>query len=161
MNMIKISETVTLNEFSFGGIAARTTNEAEMAGEGIISKINHYFFEQHLLEKADHKINNTIIALYTNYESDEKGSYEYALGYEVMKNAILHDEMKKFTIPKQNYIVFTTRRGPLKEVILETWQFIWEWSKNNKRAFGSDFELYDERSIDPQNGQADIYISVN
>lgn len=151
---------VTLDGFSFVGRAARTTNEAEMTEEGMIPKVNEYFFENQLLEKISHRKNNNIIALYTNYESDEKGSYEYAVGCEVGEDNILSDEMKRFTIPEQKYIVFTTKKGPLNEVILEAWQFIWNWSKDNKRAFTADFELYDEKSIDPQNGQADIYISV-
>ncbi|MGG3887572.1 GyrI-like domain-containing protein [Metabacillus fastidiosus] len=151
---------ITLNSFNFVGKSERTTNAAEMMGKGVIPEINKYFFEQQLLEKISNRKNTNIIALYTDYESDEKGSYEYALGVEITDNESVPGEMKKFVIPEQTYVIFTTRKGPLREVVLETWQFIWEWSKNNQRAFVSDFELYDERSIDPENGQADIYISV-
>ena len=36
-------------------------------------------------------------------------------------------------------------RNEVAEVVCEAWEYIWKWSKENKRAFTTDFELYDEK----------------
>jgi predicted transcriptional regulator YdeE len=54
--------------------------------------------------------------------------------------------MKKYEVPEAKYIVFTTRKGPVQEVVIEAWQEIWEWSKTHDRAFLTDFEVCDERT---------------
>jgi predicted transcriptional regulator YdeE len=82
------------------------------------------------------------------------------LGAEVLKNAIAPEGMEEIEIDDLKYIVFTTRKGPVQTILIEAWQSIWEWSKSNKRAFILDFELYDERAVDPNNSQVDIYISI-
>ncbi len=56
------------------------------------------------------------------------------------------ENMTTLTIPAATYAVFTTRKGPVAEVVCEAWEYIWKWSKENKRAFTIDFELYDEKS---------------
>ncbi len=58
--------------------------------------------------------------------------------------------MTTLTIPAATYAVFTTRKGPVAEVVCEAWKYIWKWSKENKRAFTTDFELYAEKSIEPK-----------
>jgi predicted transcriptional regulator YdeE len=146
--------------FSFLGISARTSNQAEMNGEGVIPSQWENFYKNQVLHSIPNKKNSAIIALYTNYESDETGTYTFALGAEVTESQIIPNGMDKIEIPSCNYIVFTTRKGPVQEVVIETWQEIWKWSRNNERAFISDFEVYDERATDPKNSQVDIYISV-
>lgn len=146
--------------FSFIGLATRTDNASEMKGEGVIPSINERFFRERLGESITGRKDSAVFALYTDYESDELGSYEYAVGVKTDGKSDVPDGMKRIEVPAQEYAVFTTRRGPLHEVVVEAWQSIWKWSKNNQRAFGVDFERYDERSLNPADAQADIYISV-
>ena len=68
--------------------------------------------------------------------------------------------MTTLTIPAATYAVFTTRKGPVAEVVLRGLGIYLKWSKENKRAFTTDFELYDERALDPTNVQLDIYIAL-
>ncbi len=42
--------------------------------------------------------------------------------------------------------------------IAEAWQNIWKAGLN--RNFGFDFEKYDERSLNWENAEVDIYLSV-
>jgi predicted transcriptional regulator YdeE len=160
MNSTLQTKTISLKSFNFIGKAARTTNQAEATGEGVIPAMNKLFFEEQLMDIIPNKNNNDVLALYTEYESDETGAYEYALGTMVDEHSSAPDGMEKFHVPGQKYVVFTTKKGPLREVIIEAWQHIWEWSKMNKRAFTADFERYDDRSRDPENGQAEIFISI-
>lgn len=98
--------------------------------------------------------------MYSDYESDETGTYKYTIGMPVSSLETTPENMTSLTIPASTYAVFTTRKGPVSEVVYETWQDIWNWSKENKRAFTTDFELYDERAIDPNDAQVDIYIAL-
>jgi len=149
-----------LDSFVCMGKSARTTNEAEMKGEGVISAQWEHFYRDQVLASIPAKENAPILAIYTNYESDETGAYTFAIGAEVAQKQESPPGLDTYVVPASEYIVFTTRKGNVSEIVLETWQYIWEWSQTNKRVFLTDFELYDSRCSDPQNSQVDIYVSV-
>ncbi len=100
------------------------------------------------------------IRFHSNYESDETGTYTFTIGMPVSSLEDVPETMTTLIIPAATYAVFTTRKGPVAEVVCEAWEYIWKWSKENKRAFTIDFELYDERALDPTNVQLDIYIAL-
>lgn len=145
---------VKLDEFTFFGFSVETSNQAEMSGEGVIPGLWEKFYS------GGAPSHSPTIALYTNYESDENGTYTFAIGHKLSEDSTVPKGMKEFTVPNSNYVVFTTRKGPVQEVVVEAWQEIWEWSKENERTFTADFEVYDERTQDPNNSQVDIYIAV-
>jgi predicted transcriptional regulator YdeE len=62
----------------------------------------------------------------------------------------------------QHYVVLTSNRGPLPEVVPETWRELWHLEDQGKlkRAYQADFEIYDQRAQDPHNGQVDIYVGM-
>ncbi len=144
----------------FIGDFVTTSNLTEMSEEALIPRQWEKFYSHQLANQIHSKKNSTTLALYTNYETDENGSYSFAIGAEVTQVLQIPNGMKSYSIEPSQDIVFTTRKGPVQDVVIEAWQHIWEWSKTNKRAFSTDFELYDERSIDPNNSQVDIYISI-
>ncbi|MFI8685853.1 GyrI-like domain-containing protein [Rossellomorea sp. NPDC077527] len=143
----------------FLGNSIRTTNKDEMNGEGGIPQLWDDFYQNKVLDTIPNKKDSKILAVYTDYETDENGVYTFALGTEVDHNETLNG-LEMIEIPEGKYIVFTTKRGPIPDVIVETWQEIWKWSEEYERAYQTDFELYDERAKDPNNSQVDIYISV-
>ena len=62
------------------------------------------------------------------------------------------------------YTSLTSERGPIPKVIVEAWQQIWnredQGQLGGKRAYKTDFEVYDQRAHDPQDSQIDIYVGV-
>jgi len=60
------------------------------------------------------------------------------------------------------YAVITTEKGPFPKVIPAAWQQVFKLEDEGKleRAYQTDFELYDQRAQDPQNGQVDIYVGL-
>ena len=58
--------------------------------------------------------------------------------------------------------VLTSDKGPLPKVVPGAWQRIWklEDEKKLQRIYKTDFEIYDQRSQDPQNAQADLYVGM-
>ncbi|KFN03777.1 AraC family transcriptional regulator [Bacillus clarus] len=142
------------------GVSTTTTNEKESSTDGKIPQLwNHYYKEQ-IMNQIPNQQTTKTLAFYSNYESDETGTYTYTIGMPVSSLEEIPENMTSLTISAATYAVFTTRKGPMSEVIYETWQHIWTWSKENKRAFTADFELYDERAMDPNNVQVDIYIAL-
>jgi predicted transcriptional regulator YdeE len=65
-------------------------------------------------------------------------------------------------IPAGKYTVITTEKGPFPKVVPDAWMGIFKLEAEGKlnRTYQTDFELYDERALDPQNGVVDIYIGV-
>ncbi|WP_028402212.1 GyrI-like domain-containing protein [Ectobacillus panaciterrae] len=158
MNLPKF---IARDSFYVVGLAIETKNEIEMTENRKIPEVWETYYKEQMSEKILNKqVPEVTIALYSNYESNENGTYTYAVGVPVDKIAHVPENMTTFNIPASEYAVFTTRKGKLSEVIPEAWEYIWKWSKENKRKFTTDFELYDERSIDPNNSQVDIYIAI-
>lgn len=135
---------VDIEEFQVVGIAARTNNAREMTADGVIPKL--------------WAAGPGTLALYTHYESDEHGDYTFVLGVKSGPAAAVPDGMTVKTVPAGRYAVFTSERGPVQKVVIETWQRI--WSELSSRSFVADFEIYDQRAADPGNAVVEIYVGV-
>jgi predicted transcriptional regulator YdeE len=135
-----------VEEFQVAGVAARTSNAMEMTSGGVIPKL-----WGKVAPGAD------IIALYTDYESDEHGEYTFVLG-----SGTGSDGLAVKTVPAGKYAVFTSERGPVQKVVIETWQRIWSElpSASKLRSYVADFEVYGQSASDPANAVVDIYVGV-
>jgi predicted transcriptional regulator YdeE len=147
---------ITLREMKVIGIHTETTNN-----EDKITPLWNTYITNNIGQTIPNQLKQApTLAVYSHYESDENGKYTLTLGKEVSETTNVPNNMITHTIPGGRYAVFTSRKGTLPEIVLETWQHIWEWSKENKRAFTYDFEFYDERYLDPSNRQVEIYIAL-
>lgn len=150
--------------FALAGISTVTTNAAELSGEGKIGKLFVQFHSQNIGEHLIlHQQQPGHYSCYFNYEEGDAGQYEVMVGVHVGDNMQGHypESVSTFTVPSAKYAVFVTERGPIIEVVQRAWSEIWQWSKQlgNVRAFTGDFEYYGP-NIDPNDGQAEIYISI-
>jgi predicted transcriptional regulator YdeE len=154
---------VERDEIKVIGIAAQTTNEDEMKGNGKIPELwKRYFIQQIERDIPNQKEKNVTLGLYTDYENEVYGSYLMVVGKPVNTFDHMPEGMVAKTLPPSKYAVFTSRQGEISAVVPELWQYIWEWFRDSemKRTFTGDFELYDEKSIDPHNAQVKIYIAI-
>jgi predicted transcriptional regulator YdeE len=156
---------IARNEWKVAGIACRTTNEQEMKGDGEIPRLWERYFAERIVERIPNRMEHSpTFGVYTDYENGASGQYVLTIGAEVGSSDDLPANMLGITIPAARYAVFTTSRGPLSKVVPEAWSYIWQYfgnaNVNMERAFTYDFEVYDERSLDPDNAQVDIYISI-
>jgi predicted transcriptional regulator YdeE len=154
---------VTGNEFVVIGIEARTSNTKEATAERVIPKQWDEVLRNGLLSRIPNRMDSSIIALYTDYESDEHGPYTYVLGAKVSASSKIPQGMVRRTVPAGKYAVFTSDRGPVAEVGLNTWKRIWALPQSNpeiRRNYKTDFEVYDQRVADPKNAQIDIYVGI-
>jgi predicted transcriptional regulator YdeE len=156
---------VQLEGFEVVGIAARTNNANEAGPNGVIGKEWQGFMQEGLLHRIPNRADQNILAVYADYSSDARGDYTFVLGAKVRPavDAPVPKGMVIKSIPAGRYAVFTSNRGPVAKVVVETWKEIWAYYQspaNGQRAYRADFEIYDQRAADPNNAQVDIYIGV-
>lgn len=148
--------------FTVIGIAARTDNAKESTANGIIPKQWQRFFSEGIPAKIPGTTSTNFYAVYSDYASDHNGEYTYVVGQAVKDGTAAPSGMAASRVPAGPYAVFTTEVGPFTKVIPSAWQRIFELEAEGKlkRAYKTDFEIYDQRAQNPQNGQIDIYIGL-
>jgi len=147
---------VTLPGKRLAGVSVRTTNAIEMSGKGCIQGLwNSYFASDHQPEPDAARY-----GCYADYTDGIHGEYTILVGHEVGPDEALPEGVSSVDLPPATYAVFTSRKGPMAEVVGEAWGAVWTWNNQGERTFTGDFELYDERSLDPENVQVDLYIAV-
>ncbi len=153
-----------LPEMLLVGISGYTSNENEMSEKAIIGKMLQKYFGENLSSQIKNRKNpGKTFCVYTNYESDHTGNYKYFVGEEVVDFAQAPENFENMIIQNQIYTKFTTDPGPMPQTCISMWQNIWSMNSSDfggERAYIADFEIYDERSLDPQNTILDIYIGI-
>jgi predicted transcriptional regulator YdeE len=145
--------------FHVVGLSTRTSNADEMAGKGRIGAIWERFYAESLLQKIPHQTEpGVVLALYTEYEEDVNAPYSFAVGVKVDDVAELPPGLTAYSVPATKYALFTSGGGSIPGIVIDVWKAI--WSSQIKRAYCSDFEIYDGRSLDRNNAQIDVWVSV-
>lgn len=155
---------VEKESFTVIGIETRTNNAAETAAGGKIPRQWDRLFKEGVLAKIPNKADADILAVYSGYASDHNGDYDYLLGARVANGSTAPAGMVAKVVPKSRYAVLTSDRGPVGKVVSEAWQKIYGLEDagglGGRRAYKADFEVYDQRTRDPQDSQVDIYVGI-
>lgn len=139
----------------FIGLELRTNN-AECSSAMPAHK--ERFFKENISAKIENKVNENILALYTDYEGDYTKPYSWILGYEVSSLGAVPDGLVGKEIPESKYAVFTTQ-GEFPQSLIATWQAVWE--STLPRSYTSDFEMY-RSDFDPyKNPEVKVYIAID
>jgi predicted transcriptional regulator YdeE len=151
-------------EFSVIGIQVRTSNAKEVTGGGAIPKQWERFFKEGIADKIPNKVDSTIYAVYTNYASDYNGEYDFIIGMKVSSVSDVPPGMVAKKVPKGRYAIVASAKGPVAQVVPQAWQRVYSLDDNKQlggaRAYKADFELYDQRSQNPQDSQVDLYVGL-
>jgi predicted transcriptional regulator YdeE len=158
-------EQIKKPEIKLVGLSLRTNNKNEMDLQTAkIGKLANQFWQQNIAKEIPSRKNPGVtLAVYTNYASDEHGDYTYFIGEEVTSLTNVPEGLQELIIPAAEYQKFTTPVGKMPEVVINAWQQIWQMSSNDfggKRAYQADFEVYDERAVNPSSASLDIYIGI-
>jgi predicted transcriptional regulator YdeE len=149
--------------FYVAGYAVRTNNADEASGRGRIGRLWSEFGQRHLGESIPHRVDDRLIVVYSNYASDENGDYDYLLGAKVSSITELPSGVSYRKVAGGAYAIFSTRVGPAAQVVPEEWRKIWSMSPaqlGGRRAFVTDYEVYGERSADPEQARVEIHVGV-
>lgn len=158
---MNVNHTELEKSFNVIGIAIRTTNK-EAIENGTIQKLWQQFFTESISSKIKNKIDNAIIALYYDFESDKNGEYNLLIGVRVSTIDEIPVGMAAKHVFAEKRAVFVSESGPRSHIVFDLWMKIWALEDQNKldRTYIADYELYDERSQDPQNAQMEIHIGI-
>jgi predicted transcriptional regulator YdeE len=146
-----------IKTFHVIGIALRTTNENGQSVQDIPALWNRFMTEG-ILGQIPNKINNTLYCIYTDYEKDHTKPYTTILGCNVSNLDQIPYGLVGKTFEEQTYIKRVAKGNLMQGIVYEEWTKIWNADLN--RAFTADFEVYDERTQNPENAEVDIFISV-
>jgi len=156
-------KVVDHDAFTVVGISVRTSNAKEMTPDGVIGKQWGRLFQEGLLSKIPNKADQNIVAVYTDYAGDHNGEYTFILGARVTSDAEIPAGMIATRIPAGKFAVFTSEKGPAPKVVPDLWIKINSLPQDAvgaNRQYKADFEIYDERAMDPQNLQMDVYVGI-
>jgi predicted transcriptional regulator YdeE len=148
---------------TLAGISVRTTNAEEAGPNGRLPQHWETYFRANIASQIGGNNPHLIYSLYTDYESDATGAYTVLIGHEAGDDAVLAENYYDRTvIPESKYLVFTTKKGPVYEVVAQAWGEIWKYFNESleARTYTGDFELYDSRNFDPTNTEVQIYIAI-
>jgi len=149
--------------FTVIGIEARTSNAKELTHEGVIGKQWSRFVKDSLVAQIPNKADVAIVALYTDYASDKDGEYTFLLGARVTSTAQVPSGMVAMRVSPGRYAIFTSDKGPVPKVVVDTWQKIWSVPKGSPgadRAYKTDYEVYDQRAANPENAQVEVHVGI-
>lgn len=150
-------DPIIINPFSIIGIALRTTNENNQAAQDIPMLWNK-FYAKNILEKIPSRVNKNVFCIYTDYEKDFTKPYTVIIGCKVENLTSVPTGMIGKSFSSGKYKKFTTAKGPLSKVVISKWIEI--WNTEMQRSYTADFELYTEKSQNPEDAEVDIFISI-
>ncbi|AWN75721.1 TPA: GyrI-like domain-containing protein [Legionella anisa] len=158
-------ELINKQEIKLIGLTARTNNKNEMNPQtSKIGELAGRFWSQNIANQIPHRENPGVtLSVYAEYESNEHGDYTYFIGEEVSSFENMPAGLQRLTIPASKYQRFTTSSGTMPEVVINAWQQIWKMTSDDfegERAYFADFEVYDQRAVDPAHTILDIYIGI-
>jgi predicted transcriptional regulator YdeE len=149
--------------FYVAGYEVRTNNAREMSGQGEIGKLWQKVMQENLVAQIPNRTDSALTVVYSGYASDEKGDFNYLLGARVNSVDKLPAGMTYRKLVPGPYAVFVTDQGPLVDVLQAEWKKIWAMppeQMGGKRAFLTDYEVYDQRSADRSHAQIEIHIGL-
>lgn len=143
------------------GITMRTSNKKAMENASI-QQLWQQFLDQDILFKIPSKINNSVMALYYDYDSDKDGEYTILIGAQVASIDEIPEGLIALSVPATKRTIFISDLGDLSCIVFNLWQKIWKLENDNQinRAYKIDYEIYDERSHNPGEALIEIHISV-
>ena len=151
-------------EIKLIGLKVRTRNSKEFNPETAkIGALVGRYWQENIAQKIPNRKNPGVSLVgYSNYESDEHGDYDYYYGEEVTSLDEIPSELSGLLIPAGQFIKVTSEEGPSPQIIIDTWQKVWQMTADDqlgaKRGYFADFEVYDQRASNPANMVFDIYL---
>lgn len=144
------------------GLEIRTKNSDEIKGIGKIPQLWEQFFGENISGKIKEKVSDDIYVVYSNYECDYTGEYDYFIGFVVKNNEDNMSGLKTKQIKTGKYSVITTEKGPAQKVVYSAWEKIWKMTDSDfggARAYKTDFEVWHANQT-PDNAIVDIYLGI-
>lgn len=147
-----------LDAFKLIGLAlpGQTTNHDGQSSRDC-GKLWQQFEVEGIAGRIPGKVDDAIYAVYFAYEGDDWQLFSYFIGCKVALDAPDLSGLQSLNMPSQRYLQ-KVAHGTMPDCVANTWRDI--WTSDLTRAYGYDFERYDERSHDWSNATVDLFLSI-
>lgn len=156
-------EKLHVDSFIVVGVTARTSNALEASGNGVIGGLWARLRKDDLVNRIKHRADDHIVAVYSNYQSDKDGEYDYTLGSKVTSATDVPPGMAVRRTDAGDYAIFTARGGPAAQLVMSLWKRIWSLETSSgefRRAYRTDYEIYLNSNADDADQKVDVYIGL-
>jgi predicted transcriptional regulator YdeE len=150
-------EKIDIEKFCVIGISIRTTNNNGQSANDI-GELWSRFFTENIIDKIPNKVDTSIYSIYTDYEGDYTKPYTTILGCKVKNLDTIPEGMVAKTINGGDYTKFVAKGDLAKGAVFVEWTKIWEMDL--PRLYSADFEVYGEKSQNPNDAEVDIFIAI-
>lgn len=147
-------EVVEMEEKHVIGLTARANNFSPDL-QTAVNNLWGEFYRGRYLNKIQHRKNEKVYGIYSDYQSDETGDYNATVACETDVTTDQPAEMILKILPAGKYAKFIVK-GNVHQVIGEFWRELWEMKL--ERNFECDYEEY--QNEDTENAEIHIYIGI-
>ena len=151
-------QKIKIEPFQVIGISVRTTNENGQSAEDI-GGLWQTFISENIIEKIPNRVDDEVLSIYTNYESDFTKPYDTILGCRVARLDNIPEGMVGQAFTGGTYTPFLAKGDLDQGVIYKKWVEI--WGQDLGRAYTADFEIFGKKSMDRGNAEVDIMIALD
>ncbi len=150
-------EAQQINAFTVAGISIVTTNQNGRAADDI-NALWQRFFEEDMLHKIEGRAENTVYAVYSDYEGDHEKPYRVTLGCKIDGcGKDLPEGLHKVAVESGPYAIFAAR-GEQPKALLQTWEGVWK--SDLPRTYAADFEIYGPRFFEERLHEVLVCVGV-
>jgi predicted transcriptional regulator YdeE len=146
-----------IQKFNLIGISVRTTNENGQSGRDIPALWSQFMSEE-IQSKIPNKVSEDLFCIYTDYEKDHTKPYTTILGCKVESLDVVPENMIGKTIESANYKELIAKGNLSEGIVFNRWLEI--WNSDLDRSFTADFEVYGEKTQNPEKAEVAIYIAL-
>ena len=145
-----------IEAMTIAGVSVVTDNQR---GAEDINALWERFFKEQIGQKLqDHKDNDLIYAVYSDYEGDHTKPYRLTIGYKLKSTDLALDNLHTVTTEAADYAMLSAA-GEQPKALIDTWTMIWQ--SDLDRRFQTDLEIYGPRFFEDQVNEVLIAIGVN
>jgi len=146
-----------IQKFNVIGISVRTKNENGQSGKDIPALWSQFMSEE-IQSKIPNKVSEDLFCIYTDYEKDHTKPYTTILGCKVENLDVVPENMIGKTIESAHYEELIAKGNLCEGIVFNKWLEI--WNSDLDRSFTADFEVYGEKTQNPENAEVAIYIAL-
>ncbi len=149
---------VRLPDFKIIGIATKTINSGTQSMEDL-GMLWERFYKEGISEQIINKSKPDVFALYTDYESDYRGSYTAIIGHKVDSLDRIPEGLIGRAFSGGNFLKIIAK-GKMPDAIVNTWNKIWEDESTLNRSYTVDFEVYGPKSQNGDASEVELFLAV-
>lgn len=155
MNIVKQPEITVVGPF------IKTSNKDGRGMRDIPALWGRYMKEDWASKIPNRSEAGTIYAVYFDYTDTTAGKQDYTMiiGEAVTRVDELPEGLASVTLPTQNYVKVEAA-GKLYEAVPNAWYKIWSPDFDYSRTNIADYEVYDARAGNPEDGIVDIFVGI-